>query len=127
MSSSQRTSEGPLPQMLAHFERLVILWAENPTKSERKLLAELNVSIRLVVFCVLHLIIFPYMQHDVCQDLLNVNPKPPQYSPYLRKVLQILKLPIRHSKPIPWEDIRSLRSLSILKDEHMKNPPAPIN
>jgi len=58
---------------------------------------------------------FASLQHEVCRELLKVNPKPPQYSVYLRKVLQIIKLPVQHSQPIPWAEIHDVRSLSVLK------------
>jgi len=58
---------------------------------------------------------FASLQHEVCRELLKVNPKPPQYSIYLWKVLQIIKLPIQHSQPILWAEIHNLRSLSVLK------------
>lgn len=43
-----------------------------------------------------------------------MRPKPVEYSQYLRQVLDILKLPIRNGQPIPWDDIKSIRSLSSL-------------
>ena len=46
-----------------------------------------------------------YIQHEVCQELQKANLKPLQYTPYLWKVLQIIKLPICQSQPIPWEEI----------------------
>ena len=46
--------------------------------------------------------------------LSKVHPKPAEYSKYLGKVLQTLKIPIRKSEPIPWEEIKSFQSLSIL-------------
>ena len=58
---------------------------------------------------------FASLQYEVCQELLKVNLKPPQYSVYLQKVLQIIKLPIRHSQPIPWAEIHDIRSLAVLK------------
>jgi len=58
---------------------------------------------------------FASLQHEVCWDLFKVNPKPPQYSIYLQKVLQIIKLPIQHSQLIPWAEIHNVRSLSVLK------------
>jgi len=54
-------------------------------------------------------------QHEVCRELLKVNPKPPQYYVYLWKVLQIIKLPIWHLQPIPWAEIHNVRSLLVLK------------
>lgn len=44
MSSSQLTSEDSLPKLLAELEGLLVVWAERPEKSNRKRLAQLNVS-----------------------------------------------------------------------------------
>jgi hypothetical protein len=59
-------------------------------------------------------IIYSSQQHDVCQALATSGPKPAEYSKYLGRVLHTIKIPIRQSQPIPWDEIRAFRPLSIL-------------
>jgi hypothetical protein len=71
-----------------------------------------------VLCCIRLWIIYFSTKHEVCRLLQKVHPKPPQFSPYLRKALQIIKLPIRQATPIPWEELRALHHLSDLRTPH---------
>jgi hypothetical protein len=51
-------------------------------------------------------------QHEICLRLNKLNPKPVEYTKYLKKVLHLIKDPIRQAEAIPWDEIRSLRSVS---------------
>ena len=112
MSSSRRSTQVALPALLTEFEKVLVLWADHPDQCDRKRLLQLNVCRSLTPLPTM------FAQHprkrEVCIALNAVHSKPAEYSQYLRKVLQLIKLPLRQSKPIPWAEIVALKPLSHL-------------